>query len=81
MAFIDSCGSFKKAWNTCTNTSWMIWYINNVEHIKKACFISLAQQFAKHVEHLNNQWSKRAADAYAAERKWQCDLIRSMFKI
>jgi hypothetical protein len=135
MAFIKSCGSFRKAWNTCNNTSWMLWFLLNVEYCDKQLFAVLAKQFADHVKHLNNFHSRNvanaaaaaaaandanaaaaavayavaaaayadavaadayadavavaaavaAADAYAdavaAERKWQCDLIRSMFKL
>ena len=89
MAFIKSCGSFRKAWNTCNNTSWMLWFLFNVEHCNKQPFTDLAKQFADHVKHLNNFHSRTASiyatiaayAAYAAERKWQCDLIRSMFKL
>ncbi len=121
MAFIKSCGSFRKAWNTCNNTSWMLWFLLNVEYCDKQLFAVLAKQFADHVKHLNNFNSRNAAnaaayayayayavanaanvaayaanvaayavaayavaavaDAVAAERKWQCDLIRSMFKL
>lgn len=57
-------GNLQEAWESCERLDWMLWFISRKPENKKV-MIQFAKDCAKHVEHLDNYYSREAA-IYAA---------------